>query len=89
MPRKGFTLIFVHVFVVEGETLFGSKFFTGFGGKCPNQAVMCKRLGGANTKVSFIGKLGNDENGRAYRDNFHQIGVDTTFVGTAPEGIPR
>ena len=77
------------VLIAEGETLFGSKFFTGFGGKAPNQAVMCKRLGEANTKVSFIGKLGNDENGRAYRDNFQQAGILTKFVGTAPEGIPR
>ena len=69
--------------------MFGSKFFTGFGGKAPNQAVMCKRLGDTHTKVSFIGKLGNDENGRAYRENFEQSGVDVKFVGTASEGIPR
>ena len=77
------------MFPAEGETLFGSKFFTGFGGKAPNQAVMCKRLGDTHTKVSFIGKLGNDENGRAYRENFEQSGVDVKFVGTASEGIPR
>ena len=69
--------------------MFGNKFFTGFGGKAPNQAVMCKHLGGRNTKVSFIGKLGNDENGRAYRDNFNNTGVDSSFVATAPDGIPR
>ena len=73
----------------EGETLFGSKFFTGFGGKAPNQAVMCKRLGGEGVKVSFVGKLGDDENGRAYRENFKQSGVNTDFVRMAPEGVPR
>ena len=75
--------------LAEGETLFGDKFFTGFGGKAPNQAVMCKLLGGTNTKVSFIGKLGVDENGRAYRDNFKDKGVDSSFVAAAPDGIPR
>ena len=76
-------------FLAEGETLFGSKFFTGFGGKAPNQAVMCKRLGGDKTKVSFIGKLGDDDNGQAYRENFKQTGVDTKFVSMAAQGIPR
>ena len=50
---------------------------------------MCKLLGGTNTKVSFIGKLGDDENGRAYRDNFKNKGVDSSFVAAAPDGIPR
>jgi sugar/nucleoside kinase (ribokinase family) len=84
-------LLIYHVLFnsAEGETLFGSKFFTGFGGKAPNQAVMCKRLGGDKTNVSFIGKLGDDDNGQAYRENFKQTGVDTKFVGMAPQGIPR
>ena len=69
--------------------MFGSKFFTGFGGKAPNQAVMCKRLGGDDVKVSFIGKLGDDDNGKAYRENFKKSGIDTEFVGMAPDGVPR
>ena len=75
--------------LAEGETLFGNKFFTGFGGKAPNQAVMCKRLAGNGVKVSFIGKLGNDDNGRAYRENFKQCEIETEFVGMAPSGVPR
>ena len=38
---------------------------------------MCKRLAGKGTKVSFIGKLGDDDNGRAYRENFKQCGIET------------
>ena len=83
------TTVCMKWFLAEGETLFGSKFFTGFGGKAPNQAVMCKRLGGEGVKVSFVGKLGDDENGRAYRENFKQSGINLDFVRTAPEGVPR
>ena len=50
---------------------------------------MCKRLAGKGTKVSFIGKLGDDDNGRAYRENFKQCGIETEFVGMAPTGVPR
>ena len=50
---------------------------------------MCKRLGGEGVKVSFVGKLGDDENGRAYRENFKQSGINLDFVRTAPEGVPR
>ena len=41
---------------------------------------MCKRLAGEGTKVSFIGKLGDDDNGRAYRENFKQCGIETSYV---------
>ena len=78
-----------YIISAEGETLFGNKFFTGFGGKAPNQAVMCKRLAGTGVKVSFIGKLGDDDNGRAYRENFKQCEIETEFVGMAPSGVPR
>ena len=50
---------------------------------------MCKRLGGEGVKVSFVGKLGDDENGRAYRENFKQSGINSDFVRTAPAGVPR
>ena len=50
---------------------------------------MCKRLAGKGAKVSFIGKLGDDDNGRAYRENFKQCGIETEFVGMAPTGVPR
>ncbi len=54
-------------FPKAGETIFGTKFHTGFGGKAANAAVTCSRLG---VPVSMIGKLGNDDNGKAYREAF-------------------
>ena len=47
-----------------GETIIGTKFHMGFGGKSANASVMCSRLGG---HVGIIGKLGQDANGQAYR----------------------
>lgn len=40
-----------------GETLHGSKFHMGFGGKGANQAVMAAKLG---AQVSMVTKLGRD-----------------------------
>ena len=40
-----------------GETLIGTDFRMGFGGKGANQAVMAARLGG---RVSMVGALGDD-----------------------------
>ena len=42
---------------IFGETLIGSDFFMGPGGKGSNQAIAISRLGG---KVSFICFVGND-----------------------------
>ena len=64
-----------------GETIVGTKFHMGFGGKAANAAVMCSRLGG---KVGIIGKLGNDDNGNAYREAFGKEGINTTFLYTDP-----
>ena len=64
-----------------GETIVGTKFHMGFGGKAANAAVMCSRLGG---KVGIIGKLGNDDNGNAYREAFGKEDINTTFLYTDP-----
>ena len=64
-----------------GETIVGSKFHMGFGGKAANAAVMCSRLGG---QVGMIGKLGQDDNGQAYRDAFAKENINTEFVYTDP-----
>ena len=63
-----------------GETLFGSSFSRGFGGKGSNQAVMAARLG---ARVSAVVKLGRDSFGDAVLQNYREQGVDTTFVGFA------
>lgn len=60
-----------------GETIIGNNFVTGFGGKGANQAVMAKRFGGA---VSMVNTLGNDVFGDSVLKNFHDQGVDTTYI---------
>jgi ribokinase len=60
-----------------GETLHGSSFRTGFGGKGANQAVMAAKLG---AQVSVVTKLGRDTFGEETLFNFRQQGIDTTHV---------
>ncbi len=62
---------------VAGETLIGSSFSIGFGGKGSNQAVMAARLG---AKVSVVVKLGKDVFGENYLQNYKDQGIDTRFV---------
>jgi ribokinase len=61
-----------------GETILGSKFQIGFGGKGANQAVMAAKLG---AQVSVIGRVGSDIFGRDTAQNFHSVGIDTTYLG--------
>jgi ribokinase len=60
-----------------GETVMGSDFKLGPGGKGSNQAVAAARLGG---KVSFISKLGRDAFGDLARQTYKKEGIDTQFV---------
>jgi ribokinase len=60
-----------------GETVMGSDFKLGPGGKGSNQAVAAARLGG---KVSFISKLGRDAFGDLARQTYKKEGIDTRFV---------
>ncbi len=41
-----------------GQTIYGKRFVTGFGGKGANQCVMSAKLG---VKAAMIGALGSDE----------------------------
>lgn len=63
----------------KGQTLFGSGYQVGPGGKGSNQAIAAVRLG---SKVSFLGKVGNDINGQMainlYKKN--QIDPKTVFI---------
>ena len=61
-----------------GETVLGSSFSEGFGGKGSNQAVMASRLG---AKVSVIVKLGQDGYGDKTLQNYQNEGINTAFVG--------
>lgn len=60
-----------------GETLHGTRFHMGFGGKGANQAVMAAKLGAAVTMVS---KLGRDVFGENTRKNFESLGIDIRHV---------
>jgi ribokinase len=60
-----------------GETLIGSSFYLGFGGKGANQAVMAAKLG---ARVMMVTKLGRDVFGEGALKNYREQGIDTTFV---------
>jgi len=60
-----------------GETVLGSEFRLGPGGKGSNQAVAAARLG---ARVSFICKLGRDAFGDLARRTYAEDNVDTRFV---------
>jgi len=60
-----------------GETLVGSKFATGFGGKGANQAVQAARLG---ADVMMISKVGEDIFGTEMLKNLTTQGVDIAHV---------
>jgi ribokinase len=60
-----------------GETMLGSEFRLGPGGKGSNQAVAAARLGG---KISFISKLGRDTLGDLARHTYAEEGIDTQYL---------
>jgi len=60
-----------------GETLHGTRFHMGFGGKGANQAVMAAKLEG---DVAIVTKLGRDIFGENTLKNFQAWGIDTHFV---------
>ena len=60
-----------------GETLHGSSFATGYGGKGANQAACVAKLG---ARCLFVGKVGNDVFGKGMLDNLNGLGLDTTGV---------
>jgi ribokinase len=65
-----------------GETVFGTGFYRGFGGKGANQAVSAARLG---ADVAFVGRVGADEFGRAIRDQLAAEGIDVTHLLEDPD----
>lgn len=75
-----------------GETLHGTRFLMGYGGKGANQAVMAAKLGG---DVSMVTKLGQDIFGENTLKNFQSWDVDTqhvlftdqAFSGVAPIAV--
>jgi ribokinase len=69
-------------FPKPGETVFGTSFYRGFGGKGANQAVAAARLGAT---VSLVGRVGADEFGRAIREQLVREGVDVTHLLDDPD----
>jgi ribokinase len=69
------------VFPRPGETIFGSGFHLGFGGKGANQAVAASLCG---ARVSMIARVGDDLFGPATMENFTRRGVDTAHVKVTP-----
>jgi ribokinase len=60
-----------------GETVIGSGFKLGPGGKGSNQAVAAARLGGS---VGFISKIGKDTFGDLARRMYAEEGIDTAHL---------
>lgn len=72
---------------LPGETLHGTDFRMGFGGKGANQAVMAARLG---ARVAMVSRVGRDTFGDGMLENFRTTGVDVTHVAVdadAPSGV--
>ena len=65
-----------------GETLLGQDFQTFPGGKGANQAVAAARLG---ARVSMIGKVGQDDFGKALIGNLRTNGVNTDQIFKDPQ----
>lgn len=66
-------------FPVEGETVNGSGFKVGCGGKGLNQAIAAAKLGG---KVKFCGKIGKDSFGKEMKNWLRINKVNTWHVKT-------
>src|SRR5690242_5347849 len=80
-------ITFADTFPRPGETLFGTNFDLGFGGKGANQAVAARLCGG---EVLMVAKVGRDLFGEATVKNFASQGIDTThvkIVEDAPTGV--
>jgi ribokinase len=67
---------------VWGQTILGTSFKLGPGGKGSNQSVAVARLGG---KPVFISKIGKDSFGQMAKDMYAAEGVDARFVVTSAE----
>jgi ribokinase len=62
---------------VTGETVKGSSFKTGPGGKGSNQGVAAQRAG---ADVTMITKVGKDTFGKIALDNFRNENIDTSYI---------
>jgi ribokinase len=78
-----------------GETVLGGDAQTFWGGKGANQAVAAARAArasrssaaGSAAGVVFVGRVGADAPGRAYRERLAELGVDVAPLAETP-GVP-
>lgn len=63
----------------KGETVISNNMSTKFGGKGGNQAISAALSG---SDVSFMGAIGDDENGRYLISTLLDHNIDTTYVDT-------
>jgi len=73
---------YVPRFPQMGETLHGTEFRMGYGGKGANQAIMAAKLG---SKVVMVSKVGDESFGAGTLENFKKNGVSTSFVYKSKE----
>ncbi len=64
-----------------GQTLIADKVERQFGGKGANQAVAAARQG---ARVALLGAVGDDAEGRAYREHLQREGVDVRAITAVP-----
>ena len=64
-----------------GETVFATEARLEFGGKGANQAVAAARHG---SRVAMVGALGDDADGRMYREHLRSEGVSAEWVAMLP-----
>jgi ribokinase len=72
---------------LKGQTLFGNGYQVGPGGKGSNQAIAASRL---DSKVSFLGKVGDDANGKMAIELYKKNKIDpkTVFISKKhPTGV--
>ncbi|HEY1107819.1 MAG TPA: ribokinase, partial [Opitutaceae bacterium] len=64
-----------------GHTVLATATERQFGGKGANQAVAAARQG---ARVTLVGAVGDDAEGRAYREHLVREGIDPAHVATVP-----
>lgn len=64
-----------------GQTIVAEKVTRQFGGKGANQAIAAARQG---ARVALVGAVGDDSDGRAYREHLGREGIDAGAVATIP-----
>jgi len=69
---------------VPGQTITAGRLVRRFGGKGANQAVAAARQG---ARVSLIGSIGDDENGKSYLKRLRQEGIDAGGVVTKARSL--